>query len=47
MKHANIVEVLGYCELPVAMVYEYMAEGDLQKYIESGELAKLSLLNRV
>ena len=32
--HPHVVEVLGYCKQPPAVVTEYMAGGDLQGALE-------------
>ena len=42
------MKVLGYCEDPVALVYEYMEGGDLQAALETDEVLKnLSLQQRL
>ena len=32
--HPHVVEVLGYCKHPPAVVSEYMAGGDLQEALD-------------
>ena len=46
--HPHVVELVGYCEQPMALVCEFMSGGDLQKVLDSPlRLAELSLLHRV
>ncbi len=32
-RHANLVELLGYCSLPSVIVYEFMGEGSLYDHL--------------
>ena len=47
--HPHIVELLGYCKQPIALVYEFMGGGDLKQLLErtDEELGNLSLLQRL
>lgn len=46
--HPNLVRILGYCRQPQALVYEWMAGGDLGALLKSPEkLARLALRGRV
>ena len=46
--HPHLVQVLGYCKQPPALVSEFMAGGDLQKVLQSPEKrSRLSLVDRL
>ena len=36
--HPHVVQVLGYCKQPPALVSEFMAGGDLQKVLDQPEI---------
>ena len=47
-QHPHILQLLGYCRRPPALVYEFMENGDLESYLKSLELrSQLSLLLRI
>ena len=42
--HPHVVQVLGYCKQPPALVSEFMAGGDLQRVLDQPEV--LAVLSR-
>ena len=36
--HPHILQLLGYCRRPPALVYEFMENGDLESFLKSPDL---------
>ena len=46
--HPNLVQLLGYCTQPQALVYEWVGGGDLKSILgDPGRLADFTLYQRV
>ena len=46
--HRNLVELLGYCTQPQALIYEWVGGGDLKSILgDPGRLAGFTLYQRV